>query len=80
MGKKPYVKPMLGTYNTLEEAAVARRAAEKVLFDGTVQFYEKWKAKETQDPEWGKNNPVSIQVEHASTGELKVHYFPPLNE
>lgn len=75
--KKQY---MLGTYNTLEEAAVARRAAEKVLFDGTVQFYEKWKAKETRDPEWGKNNPVSIQVEHASTGELKVHYFPPLNE
>lgn len=45
---------MLGTYNTLEETAVARRAAEKVLFDGTVQFYEKWKAKETRDPEWGK--------------------------
>ena len=67
----------LGKYDTIEEAAEARREAERILFDGAVEHYEKWKAKADKDPEWAMENPVEILVEKKRGGsELEVTFLP----
>lgn len=71
--KKAYY---LGTYNTLEEAAEARRKGEELLHSGTVDYYARWKALADADPEWAEENPISIRVERDTYGELKVRFEP----
>ena len=70
--KKAYY---LGTYDNAEEAAEAHKEAEEVLFDGTVAFYEKWKAKAVEDPTWAEDNPIRIIVTQ-DDGKLAVERLP----
>ena len=66
----------LGLYDDIEEAALARRQAEKTLFDDTAAFYEKWKQKADKEPAWAKENPVQIFVNKNKQGELIVRFLP----
>ncbi len=66
----------LGIYETIEEAAEARREAEQILFDGAVTHYEKWKEKANENPDWAKENPVEILVEKKNGNELNVTFLP----
>lgn len=74
--KKQY---LLGTYDCIEDAAEARQKAEKLLFDGVAEHYEKWKQRAEQDPEWARENPVSISVDRRDK-ELCVTMLPNLPE
>lgn len=66
----------LGKYDSLEEAAEARKDAEELLFDGVVAHYERWKVKATEDPAWAEQNPVQIFVSKKNTSELDVTFLP----
>lgn len=66
----------LGKYDTIEEAAEARKDAEELLFDGAASHYERWKAKAAEDPEWAKENPVQILVSKTHANELSVTFLP----
>lgn len=68
----------LGQYDSIEEAAQARKEAEELLFDGAATHYERWKAKAAADPEWAVQNPVKILVAKKSTSELDVTFLPEL--
>jgi len=65
----------LGAYDTIDEAIAARKNAEALLFDGTAEFYRRWKAKADKDPTWAAQNPVRIEVS-ADDKDLKVAYYP----
>ena len=71
--KKQY---FLGTYSNPEDAAKARKEGEKILFEGTAEYYERWQKRAEEDPEWAEANPVSIKVDRDSTGDLRVTYSP----
>lgn len=68
----------LGQYDSIEEAAQARKEAEELLFDGAAAHYERWKAKADLDPKWAEQNPVQILVAKRSTSELDVTFLPEL--
>lgn len=70
--KKQYY---LGKYDELEDAANARLAAEKLLFDGSIKHYEYWKKKADDDPVWAAENPIKILVSKRS-GKLEVAFLP----
>lgn len=70
--KKQYT---LGTYDTLQEAAQARKEAETVLFDGVTDHYAKWKRQADRDPQWARENPIQIQV-HRENKKLTLHLLP----
>lgn len=57
--KKQY---FLGTYEKIEDAAKARKEAEKVLFEDVAEYYEKWKQCADADPQWAEENPIQIDV------------------
>jgi len=66
----------LGTFSNPEDAAKARKEAEELLFDGTADYYARWQKRAENDPEWARDNPVSIHVSRDSTGDLTVTYDP----
>ena len=66
----------LGRYDTIEEAAEARKEAEELLFDGATAHYERWKVKAAEDPLWAEQNPMQIFVSKKSTNELSVTFLP----
>ncbi len=68
----------LGLYETLEEAALARQEAEKLLFDGAVTHYEKWRKRAEEDSEWAKENPIEIIVSKKYKSELEIIFLPSL--
>jgi len=72
--KKQYI---LGKYEKIEEAAAARKAAEKVLFDGVAEHYQKWKTFAEKDPKWASDNPIRVDVS-VENGELNVAIEPNL--
>lgn len=72
--KKKY---FLGTFDTLEAAAAARREAERVLFDGVAEHYQKWKLRAEIDDVWAEQNPIQISVSQQN-GNLKVSLQPTL--
>lgn len=72
--KKQY---FLGTYGSIEEAAAARKEAEEILFDGVAEHYRKWKQYADQDPEWAKQNPISVTVDRRNR-QLYVTMLPDL--
>ncbi len=72
--KKQY---FLGAYDLIEDAAEARREAEEAINDQVTAFYDLWKVKADEDPEWADQNPVRISVERKN-GELKVCLLPQL--
>lgn len=69
----------LGSYETLEAAAQARQAAEEALFESTVGFYEQWKKRADEDPEWAACNPIDIHVGRNAAGEFELELRPDLN-
>ncbi len=72
--KKQYI---LGSFDRLEEAAEARRAAETAVNDQVAAFYERWKTKADENWEWAEKNPISISV-FRRDGELQVDLLPKL--
>lgn len=72
--KKQY---FLGAYEKIEDAAKARKEAEKVLFDGVAGHYRKWKELADDDPEWALQNPVQVIVNQADK-RLNVTLLPEL--
>ena len=66
----------LGTYGTLQEAAAARRHAEKLLKEDVVAFYEQWAEVAEADPAWAKENPIHFYVSKDRGGTLKLQVFP----
>lgn len=74
--KKPYY---LGTYDSIEDAAQARREAEEQLFDASADFYSRWKLRAEKDPQWGQENPVRIYVHQDASKRLQVSFLPALN-
>ena len=70
----------LGSFDKYEDALKARRAAEELVFAGTVAHYEKWKAKADADPAWGEANPIEIRVERKEGGTLAVTFLPMIPE
>lgn len=74
ISKKKY---FLGTFDTLEAAAAARREAERVLFDGVAEHYQKWKLRAEIDDVWAEQNPIQISVSQQN-GNLKVSLQPTL--
>lgn len=71
--KKAYY---LGTYESTEQAAQARKEAEELLFDGVAAFYPKWERRAAEDPEWAKNNPVKILVSKDPQRGLSISFLP----
>ena len=70
--KKQY---RLGSFERLEEAAEARRAADEMINDRVVAFYSLWKAKAEADGEWAERNPISINILRRD-GELLIDLLP----
>ena len=66
----------LGSYKKIEDAVNARNEAERVLFDGTAAYYERWEAKASEDPAWAEENPVQIHVKKDALRGLTVYYSP----
>lgn len=75
--KKQYY---FGSYQSAEEAAEARKEAEEIFAQSTVQYYERWKARADQDPCWAANNPVQIHVERTASGFPFLTFLPVLDE
>ena len=71
--KKQYY---LGSFETLEEAAEARREAEEVIAGGMVAHYEKWQARAKENPDWAKANPVSVHVTKNESGRMQACFLP----
>lgn len=74
--KKQY---LLGTFDRIEDAADARKAAEKLLNDRVAAFYDIWKAKAEESRAWAEENPISISVERRN-GALHVELLPRMPE
>jgi len=69
----------LGIYDTAEEAAAARREAEKLLFEGTADYYDRWKTRAETDPAWASANPIRIHAAKTPEGQLEITFEPELN-
>jgi len=75
--KKQY---LLGSYDDLASAQRARQEADELIATQVVAYYEKWKARAQQDPEWAKANPVRIQAGRDEENRLKLDVFPVLED
>ena len=73
--KKQFV---LGTFNTLDEAASVRKEAEEHLNDVVVNHYGLWKNRADADPKWAEKNPVKFIVKKAWDGGLDIQCLPEL--
>ncbi len=71
--KKAYY---LGVYDTLDQAAEARRKGEELLHGTTVDYYARWKAIADAQPEWAMANPIRIEVDRSRLGELMIWFEP----
>lgn len=65
-----------GSFDTLEEAVQARKAAEELIVQGTLRHWEKWKARTDVDPVWGEQHPIEIRVEKSRKGQLSAVFLP----
>jgi len=74
--KKAYY---LGAFESINDAAEARKEAEEVLFDGMAKHYEMWKEKADVDPEWAKDNPVEVIVNQRKDKKLSVTFLPDMS-
>ena len=70
--KKQYI---LGSYDSIEEAAEDRREAEAVLFDGVSEHYRLWKEYADKNVGWAAANPVQVFVDRQN-GKLQVALLP----
>ena len=71
--KKAY---FLGTYDSVEQAAEARKEAEEILYDKVSDFYDMWKQRAMSDPVWAERNPISIQVNKNRDSGISVILLP----
>ena len=71
--KKQYV---LGNYETLDEAADARKQAEEELNAAVLTHYEKWQERAKEDPDWAETNPIKYTVDKEQKCYLSVNCFP----
>ena len=70
--KKQYI---LGSYDSIEDAAEARKEAETVLFDGVSEHYRLWKEYADKNVGWAADNPVQVFVDRQN-GKLQVALLP----
>lgn len=75
--KKQYY---LGAFTDFNEAVQARKDAEDIIRDGTVDHYTRWKAKADTDLEWAKNNPISIFVEKKEDNTISITFLPVMKQ
>ena len=68
----------LGSYDSLEEAALARREAEEQINGTAVCYYERWQTRAEADPEWGKANPVRMHVSRDGSNRISLSFDPVL--
>ena len=68
----------LGTYETLEQASQIRNQVEKSVQEQLIPYWEKWRSLANQDPEWGKSNPIMIEVEKTPDHQVLLHITPHL--
>lgn len=66
-GKRYY----LGTFEDYDEAKEERLKAERIVHDGFVEAYYKWKLKESRDPDWAKTHPFIFEVRLVN-GEFEI--------
>lgn len=66
----------LGTFDSIEQAAEARREAEEILYDKVSAFYDMWKQRAIDDPAWAERNPISIQVSKNRDNGISVTLLP----
>ena len=69
----------LGTYSTMEEAVQVRKEAESEIHDAFVELYHSWRKRASQDPEWGKENPLIFRVVKEPGGSYRVISDPSLS-
>ena len=70
----------LGTYKDFDAAVRARKEAEKLLFQKTVEHFEVWQKRSKEDPLWAAENPFDVSVSKNAEGELTVTYHPMIEE
>ena len=71
--KKQYY---LGSYATIEEAVEVRKEAEEKLYGTVVSFYEAYSRACELYPDWGKENPMKINVRRNVIGDYDVAFMP----
>lgn len=71
--KKQYV---LGTYDTVAQAAQVRREAEEAINQTAVAHYQKWEERAKADPDWAKENPVRLLVNRGGAGRIFLTCLP----
>ena len=71
--KRQYV---LGTYDTVAQAAQARREGEDAINRTVVAYYQKWEERAKIDPDWAKENPVRLLVSRTGTGGVALTCLP----
>ena len=74
--KKQY---LLGSYDDLDSAQAARREAEEIINEQVVAFYEKWKRRAEEDPEWAEQNPIEISVQKNEANRIALSLKPDLD-
>lgn len=70
----------LGSFDSIEAAATARKEAETLLFDGAAAHYDRWKQYADIDPDWAAANPIRILVEKQTPSGLKATFLPSLEQ
>ncbi|MBQ8603742.1 MAG: hypothetical protein IJ410_02725 [Oscillospiraceae bacterium] len=73
--KKAYY---LGNYEKYEDAVAAREDAEKLLLQGTLEHYSRWKERAQTDTRWADENPIQIKVAAGVNSRLRVQFLPEL--
>ena len=68
----------LGRYDTLEEAAAARREAEGQINDTAVSYYERWQARASVDPAWASAHPIHMHVSRDGADRISLSFDPAL--
>lgn len=71
--KKQYI---LGSFDTLNEAAEARKKGEEIFHNTVVEYFDKWKAKEDADSLWAAENPMRILVDKDASRRIRVEFLP----
>ena len=52
----------LGAFDSIENAAEARKEAEEILFDGVAEHYRKWTERAELEPAWAAETPFQVNV------------------
>ncbi len=68
----------LGSYDSLEEAALARREAEEQINGAFVEYFEKWERRAREDAAWAEENPIRVEVGRDGQNRVELHFEPAL--